>query len=102
MPESFAPAAGHIPWRILIGEYTSNELYSAVHWENNKLFVTIPKKYGALYKYEIKPFTLADDKAIFKSDFVYEDFIFDLKGHCLEFVDVYGKRHFLKKQTALG
>ncbi|WP_197201082.1 serine hydrolase domain-containing protein [Cytobacillus firmus] len=101
MPESFAPAAGHIPWRILIGEYTSNELYSSVHWENNKLFVTMPKKYGALYKYQIKPFTLADGKAIFKSDFVYEVFAFDLKGHFLEFVDVYGKTHILKKQAAL-
>ncbi|WP_282171494.1 hypothetical protein [Cytobacillus firmus] len=100
MPERFSPLREPTPWRNLIGEYKSNELYSSVHWENNKLFVTMPKKYGALYKYEIKPFTLADGKAIFKSEFVYEVFTFDLKGHFLEFVDVYGKTHILKKQTA--
>ncbi|MEH6989877.1 serine hydrolase [Cytobacillus firmus] len=101
IPERFVPSNTPFPWEILIGEYKSNELYSEVHWENNKLLVTMPKKYGALYKYEIKPFTLAEDKAIFKSEFVYEVFTFDLKGHCLEFVDVYGKTHILKKQTAL-
>ncbi|OMF63441.1 hypothetical protein BK139_01600 [Paenibacillus sp. FSL R5-0490] len=101
IPERFVPSITSFPWEILIGEYKSNELYSEVHWEKNKLFVTMPKKYGALYKYELKPFSLADDKAIFKSELVYEDFTFDLKGHCLEFVDVYGKTHILKQQTAL-
>ena len=61
----------------------------------------MPKKYGALYKYQIKPFTLADGKAICKSEFVYEFFAFDLKGHFLEFVDVNGKTHILKKQATL-
>ncbi|MCU1804246.1 beta-lactamase family protein [Cytobacillus firmus] len=101
MPERFSPVREPIPWRNLIGEYKSNELYSSVHWENNKLFVTMPKKYGALYKYQIKPFTFAEGKAILKSEFVYEVFAFDLKGHILEFVDVYGKTHILKKQAAL-
>ncbi|MCS0789279.1 hypothetical protein NX021_14095 [Cytobacillus firmus] len=63
--------------------------------------MTMPKKYGALYKYEIKLITNADDKVFFKSDFINEDFIFDLKGQCPEFVDVYEHKQLMKKQTAL-
>ncbi|WP_448897399.1 hypothetical protein [Cytobacillus pseudoceanisediminis] len=61
----------------------------------------MPKKYGALYKYEVKPITIAYDKVFFKSNFINEDFIFDLKGQCLEIVDVYEQKQTLKKQTAL-
>ncbi|WP_198029817.1 hypothetical protein [Bacillus sp. J33] len=57
----------------------------------------MPKQYGALYKYELKPLRTAEGKMHFKADFLNENFIFE-QDHTLRFVDVNKQEHVLFKR----
>lgn len=82
------------PWGLEIfeGLYKSEETELSIELKGGKLYVTIPKMYGAVYKYELRPLRLTGNEAHFKANFINEDFIFEKETHAVQFIDVYNRK----------
>lgn len=80
----------------LAGEFKSaNDVKLSIAIEEGKFYLTIPKMYGGVYKYEMVPIEASTDKIKFKTRFIDETVIIDFKQDGtikLTHIDTYDRR----------
>ncbi|MFJ7731521.1 serine hydrolase domain-containing protein [Lysinibacillus sp. NPDC097231] len=69
--------------------------------KNEELYLTVPKMYGAVYKFKLVPVSHDSCKTVFLTEMIYEQLIFyySLSGQIenVQYVDCFEKKHMLHK-----
>ncbi|SFA87972.1 MULTISPECIES: serine hydrolase [unclassified Bacillus (in: firmicutes)] len=72
---------------LVCGEYlTEQNEKLTITSDNGKLYITMPKRYGVIFKYEIFPINVQPDQIEFVTDFLNEKLLVESKS--LEHIDV--------------
>ncbi|MGE7692777.1 serine hydrolase domain-containing protein [Lysinibacillus sp. NPDC094177] len=87
----------------IVGKYVMENEDKAltITIKNNEPYLTVPKMYGALYKFKLIPFCHDSTKTAFLTEMIYERVIFfySLSGEIerVQYVDCFEKTHTLHK-----
>lgn len=88
----------------IVGQYVieNEDKVLTITIKNKELYLTVPKMYGALYKFKLIPFSQDATKMAFLTEMIYERLIFyySLSGEIerVQYVDYYEKTYMLFKQ----
>lgn len=84
------------------GQYLMENKVLTISIKNEELYLTVPKMYGALYKFKLIPISHDATKSAFLTEMIYERLIFyySLSGEIkrVEYIDCYEKTYLLHKQ----
>jgi len=86
----------------ILGKYLMENKVLTISIKNEELYLTVPKMYGAVYKFKLIPISHDAVKSVFLTEMIYERLIFyySLSGEIerVQYIDCYEKSYTLHKQ----